>query len=119
MSKNLLEHEDDILQPHHPDVVESNCFPLSFAQERMWFQEKDLCDTGAGAAAQEQISVKLIEAAKQEFVLSEPGLLRVQLLQVAEREHVLALVMHHIIADGWSIGVLIRELKELYEACRE
>src|SRR5205823_2498877 len=41
------------------------------------------------------------------------------LLQVAPQEHVLAVVMHHIIADGWSVGVLIRELKELYAAYRE
>jgi len=52
-------------------------------------------------------------------VLSDPGLLRARLLRVAEREYVLMVVLHHIIADGWSIGVLIRELKELYEACRE
>src|SRR5262249_6068965 len=44
------------------------------------------------------------------------SLLRVRLLQLAERDHVLLLTMHHIISDGWSVGVLLRELGALYEA---
>ena len=35
----------------------------------------------------------------------------------SEQEHVLLLTMHHIVTDGWSMGVLVRELAALYAAC--
>ncbi|MEH1934496.1 MAG: condensation domain-containing protein [Nostoc sp.] len=56
------------------------------------------------------------ELAQQPFDLSQAPLLRAKLLRLTEQEHMLLLVMHHIISDGWSIGILIRELAEIYEA---
>jgi len=50
------------------------------------------------------------------FDLIQGPLLRVQLLVLGKVEHVLLLTMHHIVADGWSIGVLMRELGTLYAA---
>ena len=52
----------------------------------------------------------------ESFNLAEGILLRAKLLRLTETEHLLLLSMHHIIADGWSIGVLIQELAALYEA---
>ncbi|HEX7955683.1 MAG TPA: condensation domain-containing protein, partial [Pyrinomonadaceae bacterium] len=43
-------------------------------------------------------------------------LLRIRLLRLAEQEHVLLFTLHHIITDGWSMGVLVREVTQLYEA---
>jgi amino acid adenylation domain-containing protein len=43
-------------------------------------------------------------------------LLRAVLLRLAAREHVFVLTMHHIIADGWSMGILVDELARLYRA---
>ncbi|MCC5658518.1 amino acid adenylation domain-containing protein [Nostoc sp. XA010] len=54
--------------------------------------------------------------AQHPFNLTTGPLLRVKLLQVDEAEYVLLLNLHHIVADGWSIGVLIRELGVLYKA---
>ncbi|MFL6532137.1 MAG: amino acid adenylation domain-containing protein, partial [Pseudomonas sp.] len=54
--------------------------------------------------------------AQQLFSLEDGPLLRVSLLQVAEQQHVLLFVLHHIIADGWSIAVLSREVMALYQA---
>ncbi|AVH67246.1 non-ribosomal peptide synthetase [Nostoc sp. 'Peltigera membranacea cyanobiont' N6] len=54
--------------------------------------------------------------AQQPFDLSHEPLWRAKLLRVAEQEYKLLLTLHHIIADGWSIGVLIEELAALYEA---
>jgi amino acid adenylation domain-containing protein len=54
--------------------------------------------------------------AGQPFNLSEGPLLRVRLLKLAEREHVVLLTMHHIVGDGWSMGILMREVSVLYEA---
>ena len=50
------------------------------------------------------------------FNLSTGPLIRVKLLRFDEEEHVALVVMHHIISDGWSIGVFLREVKELYES---
>ena len=46
-------------------------------------------------------------------------LMRTRLLRSAEQEHVLLLTMHHIISDGWSLGILIDEIAELYAALKE
>src|SRR5205814_2814517 len=50
------------------------------------------------------------------FDLARGPLLRARLLRLAPRDHVLSLVVHHIAADGWSVGVLVRELGALYAA---
>ncbi|MGI2902639.1 non-ribosomal peptide synthetase [Tolypothrix sp. VBCCA 56010] len=57
--------------------------------------------------------------AQRSFNLTTGPLLRLTLLQVNEAEHVLLLNIHHIVADGWSIGVLIKELGTLYKAFLE
>ncbi|MGV0024746.1 amino acid adenylation domain-containing protein [Phormidesmis priestleyi] len=54
--------------------------------------------------------------AQHPFNLTIDSLLRVTLLQFAPTEAVLLLTMHHIVADGWSLGVLIRELACFYTA---
>ncbi|MBD2385748.1 condensation domain-containing protein [Cylindrospermum sp. FACHB-282] len=56
------------------------------------------------------------EFAQQPFDLSQQPLLRVQLLHLGQQEYVLLLAMHHIISDGWSIGILIQELAAIYQA---
>ncbi|MBN3925213.1 non-ribosomal peptide synthetase [Nostoc sp. NMS4] len=56
------------------------------------------------------------QEAENPFNLDIDRLLRVTLLRLSETEYVLLFTMHHIIADGWSMGVLIKELVALYEA---
>jgi amino acid adenylation domain-containing protein/non-ribosomal peptide synthase protein (TIGR01720 family) len=56
------------------------------------------------------------QEARRPFDLSRSPLVRVTVLRLSMEEHVLLLTMHHIISDGWSIGVLIKEMGELYEA---
>ncbi|MGI0489248.1 amino acid adenylation domain-containing protein [Pantanalinema rosaneae CENA516] len=55
-------------------------------------------------------------AAQQPFDLTQGALIRCQLWRLEASEYILLITMHHIIADGWSIGVLIRELAALYRA---
>ncbi|MCI0397533.1 MAG: amino acid adenylation domain-containing protein, partial [Chloroflexi bacterium] len=57
-------------------------------------------------------------AARQPFNLAQAPLWRARLLRLAEEEHILLLVMHHIISDGWSMRVLIQELSSSYELLR-
>ncbi|WP_146151814.1 non-ribosomal peptide synthetase [Ahniella affigens] len=53
---------------------------------------------------------------QQGFDLRRGPLLRAQLLRLAEDRHMLLVCLHHIAADGWSMGILARELNELYRA---
>jgi fengycin family lipopeptide synthetase B len=56
------------------------------------------------------------QEAQTPFDLARSPLVRATLLLLGERDHVLLLTMHHAISDGWSMGILIRELAVLYEA---
>lgn len=57
-----------------------------------------------------------LEDARRPFNLAQGPLLRWKLFRLRDHEYVLFLNMHHIISDGWSMGVLIYEFKALYEA---
>ncbi|RUS94201.1 hypothetical protein DSM106972_093980 [Dulcicalothrix desertica PCC 7102] len=67
--------------------------------------------------AERKIQIQQIATAESQrlFDLTTAPLIRVTLLQLEEAQHVLLLSLHHIIADGWSIGVLIRELSIFYQ----
>ncbi|RUL78905.1 non-ribosomal peptide synthetase [Dyella choica] len=56
------------------------------------------------------------EEAQTPFDLESDLLIRSALLRLDEQEHILLLTMHHIVSDGWSIGVIVRELAALYQA---
>ena len=56
------------------------------------------------------------EDALRPFDLERGPLLRARLVKLGKEEHVLLMTMHHIVSDGWSMGVLHRELETLYEA---
>ncbi|MGZ3458710.1 MAG: amino acid adenylation domain-containing protein, partial [Archangium sp.] len=57
-----------------------------------------------------------IEEAQRPFDLERGPLLHATLLKLDAQDHVLALNMHHIVSDGWSTGVLVREVAALYQA---
>jgi amino acid adenylation domain-containing protein len=75
----------------------------------------ELSDLPAGEK-EDAIQRLLLEEARAPFDLTRGPLLRVKLLRVAEEEHVLVVCMHHIISDGWSLGVFVRELVALYQS---
>jgi len=77
--------------------------------------EEDFSRSGA-TALREAVNRVLEEEAIKPFDLKLGPLLRVKLLRLGAEDHVLSLTMHHIISDGWSMGVLIGELVSLYEA---
>ncbi|HEX2269642.1 MAG TPA: condensation domain-containing protein, partial [Pyrinomonadaceae bacterium] len=70
------------------------------------------------AVAERDAAVRklMVQDTAQPFNLAEPPLLRVTLLRRSAQEHVLLITMHHIISDGWSVAVLIREMSSLYNA---
>ena len=55
------------------------------------------------------------EEGGRSFDLVKGPLLRMRLARLAQGEHVLFFTMHHIVSDGWSMGVLVREFVQLYE----
>ena len=165
-----------------PQPRDTNKFPLSFAQERIWFMDQlepnrpiyNLPDTHyfkgpldldalqrtlteivrrheslrttfqtvdgepmQVIAPPEPLSLEVIDLsdlppqerqveaqrladddAQQPFDLSRGPLMRVQLVQLAEEEHLLLITMHHIVSDGWSIIRMGHELGTLYQAYR-
>ncbi|NEP72548.1 non-ribosomal peptide synthetase [Okeania sp. SIO2G5] len=63
-----------------------------------------------------QVKQLIEQEAQKPFNLKQAPLMRSSLLQLAENEYVLILVLHHIIHDGWSMGLIFREIETLYEA---
>ncbi len=67
----------------------------------------------------EKREIEVQKAARSEaqkpFDLHRAPLLRGTLVKMDDQEHILVLTMHHIIADGWSLGVILRELSLLYD----
>ncbi|MGZ3458804.1 MAG: amino acid adenylation domain-containing protein, partial [Archangium sp.] len=80
------------------------------------FCVEDLSSLSSRAEREAEARRRVEEEARRPFDLERGPLLRTKLLRLGEREHVLVLVMHHIVSDGWSMGVLVRELAGLYEA---
>ena len=56
------------------------------------------------------------ELAQEPFDLSAQSLFRAKILQLDDKSYQLLVTLHHIIADGWSIGILLKELAALYDA---
>ncbi len=56
------------------------------------------------------------EEARTPFDLARGPLIRGRLIRMSDAEHVFLLTQHHIVSDGWSLGVLLRELSQLYQA---
>ena len=63
-----------------------------------------------------EASKLLAQEAQRPFDLARDLMLRATLIKLSEQEHILLLVMHHIASDGWSMGILMRELSHFYEA---
>jgi amino acid adenylation domain-containing protein len=75
----------------------------------------DLANLAAAAKDAEVARLSLAEALHP-FDLTAGPLFRLSLLRLGREDHVILANLHHIISDGWSVGVLVRELGALYEA---
>ena len=65
---------------------------------------------------EEQVLGFIQQAAREPFLLERGPLFRATLLKRSSDQHVVVLVMHHIISDGWSLGILARELGAIYQS---
>ena len=72
--------------------------------------------TGKGRARRQEEAYKIaVEEARTPFNLSTGPLLRLKLIRLSEDEHLLVCVVHHIVCDGWSLEILVRDLAALYD----
>src|SRR5262249_51240422 len=78
-------------------------------REDEWLPVEDVASLGDGA-----LRHKLVELARRPFDLEQGPLFRVHLLNRSAREHVVLLVIHHIIADFWSTAVFVDDLAQAY-----
>jgi len=94
-------------------AVEGEGRQVIVAQQHLPLPVIDLRGHGDAEARLTQL---IDEEGAKPFDLSQGPLMRVSLVRLADDEHVLLLTQHHIVSDGWSMGVLTRELGLLYEA---
>lgn len=66
--------------------------------------------------AESQALKKVAEISKQPFKLDEGPLINYTLIRISSQEYLLSIVVHHMVADGWSLGLIISELSSLYNA---
>ena len=64
----------------------------------------------------EEIQERTIAESQRPFDLTKDPLLRTTLLQLADEEHIILVALHHIVADGWSVGLIINGVAAIYEA---
>ncbi|WP_172632002.1 amino acid adenylation domain-containing protein [Dictyobacter arantiisoli] len=97
----------------HEGLLQQHIMPASFISF-------PLIDFSASDEYQRDQEIQRLvrQEAEQPFDLKQGPLLRCWLLRLAQQEHILLLTMHHIVSDGWSMGVLVREITELYHAFR-
>ncbi|HEV3106414.1 MAG TPA: amino acid adenylation domain-containing protein, partial [Trinickia sp.] len=106
---------DALVARHEPlrtrfDIMAGQDLPSQMidAPARVQFDVRDIDRARLGEAITAHTSA--------EFDLQRGPLFKVLLLRLESSEHVLSMVMHHIISDGWSLGVLIQDLQALYRA---
>ncbi|MFC7518938.1 condensation domain-containing protein, partial [Herbaspirillum sp. GCM10030257] len=78
--------------------------------------EEDLTDCAARNVLDAAVHEAVAAEARMAFDLEKGPLVRGRLLKLGEAEHVLLITMHHIVSDGWSLGVATDELTALYRA---
>ena len=97
------------------DVREGSPVPIVAPSLQVPLPIVDLSGLPTSLAEVELERLARLEA-QRAFDLSQDVLLRTKVLRVSADEHVIVVTMHHIVSDGWSIGVLVKEVGALYEA---
>jgi amino acid adenylation domain-containing protein len=110
---SLLERHEAL----RTSFYEDNGDPLSKVNESSGWSSDfiDMSDLSEAQASEEAMRVARDEARKP-FALESAPLFRVTTFRISEQHHLLLLVVHHIVADGWSLGVLAKEFTEFYDA---
>jgi hypothetical protein len=99
-------------------IAAATASPIFFRKDSAVIQASDvaLLQTLAVAMKAKNPSDPAIPISVNGFASSEGPLLRLRLLQLGPREHILFWTWHHIISDGWSIALFHRDLRVAYQA---
>ncbi|BAY41871.1 nonribosomal protein synthetase (plasmid) [Nostoc sp. NIES-2111] len=114
-SINEIVHRHEILRTTFT-VVDEEPVQVISSTTKLQLKIIDLQNIPATARETEALRLATVEA-QTPFNLEKDSLLRVSLLRLGETDHVILFTMHHIVSDGWSTGILIRELTTVYQAC--
>lgn len=98
-------------------VVDSLGKPRQLVRDQVSFSLED-ADVSPGAALDDSLIVAVAASeARRPFDLAVPPLLRVKILEYDDARHVAIVTVHHLVADGPSIELLVKGLAEAYETC--
>ena len=121
LSVGVLERSlDEIVRRHEAlrttfGTVDGQPVQMIAARSTSTLRLVDLRGLAEGDKAAEVMRLATAEA-RQPFDLARGPLLRTTLLQLGGQEHVFLLTLHHIVSDGWSVGLFWKELSTLYYA---
>ena len=113
-SVNQIVHRHEVLRTVFPS---RNGKPVQkiFPELQLPIEEIDLSELPA--EGREEVARHLAQAdAERPFELAQGPLVRAKLLRLGAQDHVLLVTLHHIVSDAWSLGIIVREFTELYEA---
>ncbi|MFT5134413.1 MAG: amino acid adenylation domain-containing protein, partial [Gammaproteobacteria bacterium] len=113
----LLRHES--LRTNFQTDDKGRPFQIIHAQSKAKLDFRDVSSIEDGAEKQRQYDLYSKEWVNTPFNLSQDSLVRLGLIRRDANDHTLILVFHHIVTDGWSMGILEQELSELYAAYSE
>jgi len=100
------------------EVEDGRAIQVIYEQPEFEWEQADL--RGLAEEDREQaVRQYVTQSARKPFDLRRGGLLRVGVLRLEQEQYVVQMTIHHIVSDGWSLGVLVREMVEFYQACRE
>src|SRR5258708_2293470 len=107
--------------PSIESVNRGERLPLSYAEQRIASVEENRFhlvehDLRKYNDAQGELEHLAAQEARTSFDFEQGPLIRGRLIRLAEDEQVLLITMHHIVSDGWSMGIFINELSLLYGA---
>lgn len=111
---NTIIQRHEILRTSYR-VVDAQPVQVIHNQRPLSLRQRDLSDfePAERELAAHQIALEEIQAP---FDLKQSHIVRALVIQLQTQEHWLVLTIHHIAADGWSIGVMLRELTQAYHA---
>ncbi len=107
----------DILEDHkvfRTRIVNENGVPVLTFHDMLWEMKTQSCSQVPQAKKTRKLTSLVNIAASKDFDLANDWLLRANLYTFSEKEHLLVLCVHHIISDGWSVGLILSELSRRY-----
>ncbi|HEX8128481.1 MAG TPA: amino acid adenylation domain-containing protein [Pyrinomonadaceae bacterium] len=105
----------EILRTRFSAAADAEPIQIILTGERFSVAVEDIADVPDNLRERRMLEL-IREDGQKSFGLEQGALLSAKVLRLAEDDHVLLVNMHHIVTDGWSIGIFIRELAACYEA---